>query len=712
MNRLANEKSPYLLQHRDNPVHWLPWGTEAFEIARKENKPVFLSIGYSTCHWCHVMAHESFENPDIAALLNRDFVSIKVDREERPDVDRLYMGFVQATTGSGGWPMSVWLTPDGAPFLGGTYFPPEDRYGRAGFPTVLARIAEAWKTNREGLQAQGQHVMESLRESNQGESPTSLAGRAALDSGFHYFTQAFDEGEGGFGGAPKFPRPSVFAFLLRYDDQGRGRAHARDMAFFSLRKMAMGGMRDHLGGGFHRYSVDSQWHVPHFEKMLYDQAQLVCSHIEAHQITGDAFFAETARDTLAYMVRDLGHAGGGFYSAEDADSLDADGHSHEGAFYVWTRAEVLKALGGEASRLFCLHYGVEEAGNAPAEGDPQGEFAGKNILIARRDIKATASMAGLSEEEAARQLGQARIELRQLRDQRVRPHRDDKILTAWNGLAISAFARAGGCLNDEELTATAIKAARFVEDQLYDSATNRLYRTWRGERSHVPGFAEDHAFLIQGLLDLYEATFEICWLQWAERLQQALDERFWDGESGGYFGNEDGDPLVLLRLKEDYDGAEPSANSIAALNLLRLSRMFHRDAYEARALGHPQGVFAATGQFSTWRAADAMCACLLIAGPGAGGHRGQSGSPRFPASLRKNAKRIFPVPRPFGGRRQRGAGLSFQTFRGHCGNGSGERQKRTLYLRKLHLPGGANHLNRVMGASCSRIPSKRRRAGI
>jgi len=564
-NRLAGEKSPYLLQHKDNPVDWQPWGEAAFAEARRRNKPVFLSIGYSTCHWCHVMAHESFEDPAIAKLMNDNFVAIKVDREERPDVDRLYMAFVQATTGGGGWPMSVWLTPEGKPFFGGTYFPPGDRHGRVGFPSVLQQIAQLWEKDRARIEKEGTRVMEALSESHSASGEKFARDAVPLARSFESFSRSFDQAGGGFGDAPKFPRPSTLNFLMRHGDK-----HAAEMALFTLRKMAAGGMRDHLGGGFHRYSVDKYWHVPHFEKMLYDQAQLAVSYVEAWQVTHDDFFAGIARETLDYVLRNMTHPAGGFYSAEDADSLLTHGSAEhaEGAFYVWSKEEIIETLGAKDAEIFCRQYGVEKGGNAPAGSDPQGEFTGKNILIER-------------EASGADALAASREKLLALRAKRPRPHLDDKVLTAWNGLMISAFAKAGATLSEPRYLAAAARAAEFIQTRL--TKDGKLLRTWRGEPGSIAGFAEDYAFLIQGLLDLYEADFDLRWLKWAVDLQATQDKLFWDEAGGSYFSSAADDPLVRVRMKEDYDGAEPSANSISALNLLRLARMLHDGAREKRA---------------------------------------------------------------------------------------------------------------------------------
>nr|MDQ2660085.1 thioredoxin domain-containing protein [Verrucomicrobiota bacterium] len=480
-NRLAQEKSPYLLQHADNPVHWQPWGEEAFAKARVENKPIFLSIGYSTCHWCHVMAHESFEDAATAEIMNREFVNIKVDREERPDVDRVYMTFVQATTGHGGWPMSVWLTPDLKPFVGGTYFPPEARYGQPGFKEVLRRIAAAWAQNSEKMAEQGARVIEALQEAAAAPVDASHSlGAETLEKAYQQIARTYDAHEGGFGGPPKFPRPVLLIFLLRAyalevthasglrseesasETLALRAKHALEMVLFTLRKMAAGGMHDQLGGGFSRYSVDALWHVPHFEKMLYDQAQLALVYLDAFQITREALYEKIARDILDYVRRDMTAPDGGFYSAEDADSLIAHGKREhaEGAFYVWTQAEIEQAL-GESAALFNFHYGVEANGNAPAGADPHGEFVGKNILLERHSLGETADKFGKTEAETAQILAGARAALLARRAERPRPHLDDKIITAWNGLMISAYARGAQVLGDANYLAAATRAAEF-----------------------------------------------------------------------------------------------------------------------------------------------------------------------------------------------------------------------------------------------------------
>ena len=608
-NRLAREKSPYLLQHARNPVDWYAWGEEAFDKARHEQKPIFLSIGYSTCHWCHVMAHESFENEEIAAVMNREFVNIKVDREERPDVDRVYMTFVQATTGHGGWPMSVWLTPDLQPFVGGTYFPPEDRYGHPAFSKVLQRIAAAWKQNREQIVEQGARIVEALRESQAaGAGEKGQIDSKVVEKAVDQFSETFDSKDGGFGTAPKFPRPVTLNFLLRFYARDAAKLLRRpreasviergppgsiaptlEMVVMTLRKMAAGGVHDHVGGGFHRYSVDRHWHVPHFEKMLYDQAQLAIAYLEGFQATGEPLFASVARDTLDYVARDMTSSEGGFFSAEDADSPIASGEAQlghpktaEGAFYVWTKTEIDGAL-GEAAGIFNFHYGVEENGNAPAGADPHGEFQGKNILIERHTVAETAVHFGRDECQIDKVLSEARTKLFSIRARRPRPHLDDKILAAWNGLMISAYARAAQVLNDSRYADYAVRAMRFLQAHLYNEQDYLLYRTYRQGRGDIEAFADDYAFVIQASLDLYEATFAIEWLKFAEKLQATMDRLFWDEDNGGYFSTSGRDRTVVLRMKDDNDSAEPAASSVAALNLLRLAAIRNDTDLRSRA---------------------------------------------------------------------------------------------------------------------------------
>ena len=565
-NHLIAEKSPYLQQHAHNPVDWYPWGEAAFEKARREDKPIFLSIGYSTCHWCHVMERESFESDSIAELINRSFVPVKVDREERPDVDRIYMTYVQAATGSGGWPMSVFLTPGLKPFFGGTYFPPDNRYGRPGFATLLARLAEAWQKQRDDILQTGDNVILQLQRYSDVAATGGVADKNTLDSTFQYFRRTFDSAHGGFGESPKFPRPVIFNFLFRYFARSQ-RSEALQMSLDTLRAMAEGGMHDQLGGGFHRYSVDERWFVPHFEKMLYDQAQLVISYLEAYQITHNSIYAGIARSTLDYVLRDMTHPRGGFYSAEDADSvIDAANPKEkgEGAFYVWTAAELEAVLGRELYELFAAHYGVEKDGNV--HDDPHGEFTGKNILYVRQ----------APEPPAASRLAEARAKLLAVRAKRVRPHLDDKILTAWNALMISAFAKAAQVLDEPRYLAAAERAADFVLTNLYNRGNGVLQRRSREGESAIDGFLDDYAFLIAALLDLYEACFDVRHLEAAVALARKMCELFEDPEHGAFFTTTAGDPSLVLRMKDDYDGAEPSGNSMALLDLLRLAHLTDR----------------------------------------------------------------------------------------------------------------------------------------
>jgi uncharacterized protein YyaL (SSP411 family) len=583
-NRLAQEKSPYLLQHAHNPVDWRPWGEEAFDAARRENKPIFLSIGYSTCHWCHVMERESFENEKIAEILNSGFVPIKVDREERPDVDRIYMTFVQATTGSGGWPMSVWLTPELKPFFGGTYFPPENRYGHPGFASILTQIAHAWQNNRDQIDESASDVVEQLQKTSAVEPGRSgIIDKGVLDSGFFVFRRSFDTQTGGFGGAPKFPRPSVFHFLLRYHAR-TGNREALDMVLLTLREMAKGGMNDQLGGGFHRYSVDARWFVPHFEKMLYDQAQLVTSYLEAFQITHDSQYADTARRTLDYVLRDMTDREGGFYSAEDADSVIDPERPHqkgEGAFYIWSADEIRSLAPEPAADWFCHRYGVAEGGNVA--NDLHQEFTNRNILYQAAAVEETAHEFGRPVEEVRAGIEQVEQILFEARKTRIRPHLDDKILTAWNGLMISAFAQAGAVLEEPRYAEAARRAAEFVISRMYRSDSGVLLRRYRDGDAAIPGFLDDYAAFIQALLDLYEAQFDLRHLQLAVRLSEKQSELFEDRRQGAFFSTPDGDASLVMRVKEDYDGAEPSGNSIAILNLLRLAQFTNRDDFRESA---------------------------------------------------------------------------------------------------------------------------------
>jgi len=580
-NKLIGEKSPYLLQHAFNPVHWLPWGEEAFAKARREDKPIFLSIGYSTCHWCHVMARESFENQQLAEFLNQHFVCIKLDREERPDIDHIYMTAVQALTGHGGWPMSVFLTPELQPFYGGTYFPPEPRHGMPSFGEVLSAVNDAWLNRRGKLLESAANITAHIRQSGGGAKDGKVDGAIGAKA-FLQIEAEYDSEFGGFGRAPKFPRPVLFNFLLRHAALNPG-TQAEAMTLFTLRKMAAGGMYDHIGGGFHRYSVDRQWRVPHFEKMLYDQAQLAVTYLEAFQVGQDPFYASVAQDVLDYVLREMTSPEGGFYSAEDADSSEAGNPAHhgEGIFYLWSRDEIFSLLGRESGEIFCFHYGVEEKGNALE--DPQSEFAGKNILYIAHPFEETAKKFKKTEEELARLLERSRQKLHAARKMRPHPHRDDKILTSWNGHMLSALARAAQVLGEKRYLDAAEQAAGFIKNKLYDADSGKLSRRFRDGEAGLAGQLDDYAFLVNGLLDLYEASFDISWLEWAIALTEKQIVLFGDGAGGGFFDTAEGDSSVLVRMKSDYDGAEPTGNSISALNLARLAWITGNDAFRKRA---------------------------------------------------------------------------------------------------------------------------------
>jgi uncharacterized protein len=571
-NHLAAEKSPYLQQHAHNPVDWYPWGEAAFEKARREDKPIFLSVGYSTCHWCHVMERESFESEQLAALLNRWFVPVKVDREERPDVDRIYMTFVQASTGSGGWPMSVFLTPELKPFFGGTYFPPDNRYGRPGFGAILERIAEAWRNERGRIvQSSGDVIAQLAQYTSATGSSIGTPDKAVLDSAFQHFRRMYDSAHGGFGSAPKFPRPVVFNVLLRYyarSPRQEAGQEALEMTLETLRAMANGGMHDQLGGGFHRYSVDERWFVPHFEKMLYDQAQLAISYLEAFQITHDPFYSKIARSTLDYVLRDMTHPEGGFYSAEDADSVIDPANPKEkgeGAFYIWSAAEL------EPYPQFASAYGVRRDGNVSE--DPHGEFTGKNILYLREPL----------DEVTEAEMQAAKAALLAIRAKRVRPHLDDKILTAWNGLMISAFAKGAQVLDDARYLEAAQRATGFILTRLFQQDTSTLLRRYREGEAAIAGFLDDYAFFAGALLDLYEADFDPAHIETAMALTDKMRELFEDPREGAFFSTAAGDSSLVLRMKDDYDGAEPSGNSVALLVLLRLAHFTDRADYREAA---------------------------------------------------------------------------------------------------------------------------------
>ncbi|KAM0841007.1 hypothetical protein ACQ4PT_059295 [Festuca glaucescens] len=609
-NRLAAEHSPYLLQHAHNPVDWYPWGDEAFEKARKLDIPIFLSIRATgelslpsvLLLMCHVMEVESFENEEVAKLLNDWFVSIKVDREERPDVDKVYMTYVSALYGGGGWPLSVFLSPNLKPLMGGTYFPPDDQYGTPGFKTILRKVKDAWENKRDAIEQTGNVVIEQLRDALSAKAspqdvPNDLAARY-VDQCVQKLASSYDPKFGGFGSAPKFPRPvedCIMLYKFRKHLEARQESEAQNimkMVTRTLQCMARGGVHDHIGGGFHRYSVDECWHVPHFEKMLYDQGQIANVYLDTFVITGDEYYSSVARDILDYLRRDMIGEEGEIFSAEDADSAEYEGAlKKEGSFYVWTSKEIEDTL-GENAELFKNHYYVKSSGNCDLSGmsDPHNEFSGKNVLIERKPGSLIASKFGKSVDEYSQILGDCRQKLFDVRSKRPRPHLDDKVIVSWNGLAISAFARASqilksgppgtkyyfpvtGC-DPVEYLQVAEKAANFIKDKLYDASSKRLHHSYRNGPAKAPGFLDDYAFLINGLLDLYEYGGKIEWLLWAVQLQVIQDELFLDKEGGAYFNTPGEDPSVLLRVKEDYDGAEPSGNSMAAINMIRLSSIF------------------------------------------------------------------------------------------------------------------------------------------
>ena len=571
-NRLIHEKSPYLLQHAYNPVDWYPWGEEALDKAKQEDKPIFLSIGYSTCHWCHVMEEESFENAEIAKIMNEQFVSIKVDREERPDLDQIYMQVVMAMSGSGGWPMSVFLTQEGVPFYGGTYFPPEDRWGRPGFKSLLLSISSTWKDRRQEIVDSSQRLKSIFQQQNQQPQKTETVTEDILRTAYQHLRSSFDSQYGGFGQVPKFPHSHTLSFLMRYWKRTND-PQALTMVEKTLQEMAKGGMYDQIGGGFHRYSTDERWFVPHFEKMLYDQAILSKSYLEAYQATHHPEYASIARQILDYVLRDMTSPQGGFYSAEDADSAPDSAHpkeKQEGAFYVWSYQELSQLLGKEPMEIFSSLYGIEKEGNVTH--DPQGEFTGRNILCQRISMAVVAKQWNQSPEEIHKMIQSAREKLFAARTQRPRPHRDDKVLVDWNGLMISSFSFAWRVLEEPKYLQAAQKAADFILKQMKRPDGRLLHRYREGE-AVIPAYLEDYAFLIHGLLDLYEASFNPKYLAEAKQLCHQMIQLFWDDAGGGFYLTGKDSETLLLRPKEVYDGAIPSGNSVAALDLIRLGRL-------------------------------------------------------------------------------------------------------------------------------------------
>jgi len=579
-NRLAGETSPYLLQHAHNPVDWYPWGEEALRRAREEDRPILLSVGYSACHWCHVMERESFESEEIAALMNAHFVNVKVDREERPDIDHIYMNAVQLMTGQGGWPMTVFLTPDGKPFYGGTYYPPDDRYGRPGFPRVLRAVAEAWKSRRAEIEEQGTTLVAHMRRMTESGLPANPVTPAVLDQAYQVLRRTFDMHLGGFGSAPKFPQPMNLDFLLRYARR-TNREEPLQMAAFTLKRMAFGGIYDQLGGGFHRYSTDAYWLVPHFEKMLYDNAQLAQTYLRAYRMTGDPLFRRITEETLDYVRREMTGPEGGFYSAQDADS-----EGEEGKFFVWSLDEVTEVLGEEDAALFSRFYGVTERGN----------WEGHSILNVTAPLDAFARSLGLEPAVFEARLVEMRRKLFERREQRVKPGCDEKILTAWNGLMLAAFAEAAAVLERADYLQAALNNAEFVLRELYHGG--RLMRTGKSVESSplttrhalrfqvapIPGFQEDYACYADGLLRLYEATFNRRWLDAARELADAMLDLFADPD-GGFFNTARDAEQLVERPKDIMDNAVPSGNSVAVDVLLRLAILTGEDRYRQPAVG-------------------------------------------------------------------------------------------------------------------------------
>ena len=572
-NRLAQETSPYLLQHAHNPVDWYAWGAEAFAAAEAQNKPILLSVGYSACHWCHVMERESFENEAIAASMNRHFINIKVDREERPDVDAIYMSAVQMLTGQGGWPMTMFLTPQGRPFYGGTYYPPEDRYGRPGFPRVLTAVAESWQERPHEIEAMGRELLAQLEETNDlaRHLSDSVLTPSLLDNAFEALSGQFDRQYGGFGSSPKFPQPANLDFLLRYHVQSQ-RAEPLAMVEKTLHRMALGGIYDQLGGGFHRYSVDQVWLVPHFEKMLYDNAQLAQTYIRCYQATGKTFYRGISEEILEYVMREMTSPEGGFFSAQDADS-----EGEEGRFFVWKPAEVRAILGGRDAEFFGAFFDIT----------PGGNWEDANILRVVQEAPQVAAQFGLSVEETASILDTGRVRLFTEREKRIKPNLDDKILTAWNGLMLAAFAEVAAVVDSTAFRQTAIRNAEFLLQTMTlrdESGHLRLLRTHRGGHSKLNGYLEDYAFFADGLLRLYEATFDVKWLTLARDLTSSMFTYFWDETNGGFFATSSDHETLIQRLKDWDDNATPSGNSVALDVLLRLAVLTGEDSYRKSAV--------------------------------------------------------------------------------------------------------------------------------
>lgn len=572
-NRLIMEKSPYLLQHAYNPVNWYAWGKEAFDHARAEDKPVFLSIGYSTCHWCHVMAKESFEDEDVAGLMNDAFVGIKVDREERPDIDSVYMTVCQMMTGNGGWPLTIIMTPEKKPFFAATYIPKETRYGMTGIKQLIPRIKGLWESNRAEVLASAEKLTSVLQtiESEQNGLPLT---KDNLEAAFQGLSRNFDAQYGGFSGAPKFPAPHTLMYLLRYWKR-TGNERALKMVEITLANMRSGGIYDHLGFGFHRYSTDRRWLVPHFEKMLYDQALLAMAYSEAYQATGKAEYEETAREIFTYVLRDMTAPSGGFYSAEDADS-----EGGEGTFYLWTEEEIRENLPEKEADVFTAVFTIQKKGNFTDEAT--GARRVSNILHVSRPIQGVAQELGMAPGEFSEILETARDKLFKVREKRSRPHKDDKILTDWNGLMIAALSKGARAFHEPVYSEAAERAAEFILTGMRD-AKGRLFHRYRDGEAAISAFLDDYAFLSWALIELYEASFDIIHLRTAIELTEVMLEHFWDYDNGGLYFSADDAEGILTRKKELYDGAIPSGNSVALLNLLRLSHLAGSTQYEEKA---------------------------------------------------------------------------------------------------------------------------------
>jgi uncharacterized protein YyaL (SSP411 family) len=564
INRLSEEKSPYLLQHANNPVDWHPWGKAAFEKAQKEDKPIFLSIGYSTCHWCHVMAHESFEDSEIARLMNETFISIKVDREERPDIDKIYMNVCQMLTGGGGWPLTIVMTSDKKPFFAGTYFPKTSRFGRIGMFELISRIKEFWNKQKVDLLKSADRITDLLKHMTSNSLLDGDLGEPTLRLAYEQLNQRFDRIYGGFGNAPKFPTPHNLTFLLRYWKR-YNISKSKEMVEKTLKTMRLGGIYDHIGYGFHRYSTDHKWFLPHFEKMLYDQALLALTYIEAYQATKNEEYKKIAQEIFTYVLRDMTSSEGGFYSAEDADS-----EGIEGKFYLWTKDEIQKILDKETADLIINVFNIEEKGNFTEEAT--GYKSGGNILYLKKPLNELAVEFKISEIELQKRVEVARQKLFEYREKRIHPHKDDKILTNWNGLMIAALAKGAQVFNNKNYLEAAERAVNFILNNLYNTEERLLHR-YRDNKSEILAYLDDYSFFIWALLELYETTFNVKYLEIALNLNDDLLKHFWDNKDGGFFFTADDGEKLIIRQNDIYDGAIPSGNSIAMFNLLRIAKI-------------------------------------------------------------------------------------------------------------------------------------------